>query len=115
MPTFSRRVFILGFAAASASASGGARAGSPSPEDRLRGASERLQAVEAREGGRLGVAVLNASGGAPLLRRAGERFPMCSTFKALAAAAVLKRVDEGKERLDRRIAYGPRRSSTMRR
>jgi beta-lactamase class A len=30
---------------------------------------------------------------------------MCSTFKFLAAAAVLKRVDEGKEKLDRRIIY----------
>ena len=32
---------------------------------------------------------------------------MCSTFKLLAAAAALKRVDEGAERLDRKIAYGP--------
>ena len=32
---------------------------------------------------------------------------MCSTFKLLAAAAALKRVDEGAERLDRTIAYGP--------
>jgi beta-lactamase class A len=31
---------------------------------------------------------------------------MCSTFKLMAAAAALKRVDEGAERLDRRIAYG---------
>ena len=30
---------------------------------------------------------------------------MCSTFKALAAAAVLKRVEEGRERLDRKISY----------
>jgi beta-lactamase class A len=30
---------------------------------------------------------------------------MCSTFKLLAAAAILGRVDAGKERLDRRIAY----------
>ena len=32
---------------------------------------------------------------------------MCSTFKLLAAAAALKRVDDGAERLDRTIAYGP--------
>jgi Beta-lactamase len=31
---------------------------------------------------------------------------MCSTFKVLAAAAVLKLVDEGKEHLDRMVAYG---------
>jgi len=30
---------------------------------------------------------------------------MCSTFKLLAAAAVLTRVDAGKERLDRRVTY----------
>ena len=45
--------------------------------------------------------------GATLAHRADERFPMCSTFKLLAAAAALKRVDEGAERLDRTIAYGP--------
>jgi beta-lactamase class A len=31
---------------------------------------------------------------------------MCSTFKFLAAAAVLKRVDEGKEKLERFVSYG---------
>jgi beta-lactamase class A len=37
--------------------------------------------------------------------RAEERFPMCSTFKFLAAAAVLKRVDEKQEQLDRFVPY----------
>ncbi len=37
--------------------------------------------------------------------RAGERILMCSTFKALAAALVLARVDKGEEKLDRRIRY----------
>jgi beta-lactamase class A len=37
---------------------------------------------------------------------AEERFPMCSTFKFLAAAAVLKRVDEKQEKLDRFVPYG---------
>ena len=45
--------------------------------------------------------------GATIEHRADERFPMCSTFKLLTAAAALKRVDEGAERLDRMIAYGP--------
>lgn len=63
-------------------------------------------AIEARTGGRLGVAVLDGAGAPRILHRAEERFPFCSTFKALLAGAVLKRVDEGKERLDRRIAYG---------
>jgi beta-lactamase class A len=30
---------------------------------------------------------------------------MCSTFKLALAAAVLRRVDEGKEKLDRVISY----------
>jgi beta-lactamase class A len=70
-------------------------------------ANDRLAAIETRGGGRLGVTVLDSGGGPGLAHRAGERFPMCSTFKLMAAAAVLKRVDEGKERLDRVIPYGP--------
>src|SRR5262249_10570222 len=38
--------------------------------------------------------------------RADERFPMCSTFKLLAAAAILARVDAGEERLERRVRFG---------
>lgn len=37
--------------------------------------------------------------------RATERFPMCSTFKLLAAAAVLARVDRKQDSLDRRIPF----------
>ncbi|MFB2604300.1 class A beta-lactamase, partial [Rhizobium phaseoli] len=33
-------------------------------------------------------------------------FPMCSTFKALAAGFALARVDKGDESLDRRVTYG---------
>jgi beta-lactamase class A len=38
--------------------------------------------------------------------RKDERFAMCSTFKMLLAAAVLERVDAGKEKLDRTITIG---------
>jgi beta-lactamase class A len=100
-----RRAVLFGLAATVTSLSLRA-AGSP-PGDRLTKANDRLAAIEASEGGRLGVAVLDTGGGAGLAHRAGERFPMCSTFKLMASAAVLKRVDEGKERLDRVIAYGP--------
>ena len=61
--------------------------------------------IEGQSGGRLGVAVLDTRDGALTGNRAGERFPMCSTFKLLAGAAVLARVDAGKEQLDRRIRY----------
>ena len=61
--------------------------------------------IEKEIGGRLGVAALDTRDGSMASYRADERFPMCSTFKALAAAAVLARVDIGKEQLDRRIRY----------
>ncbi len=78
-----------------------------SNQARLDLAEKRLAEIEAREGGRLGVFVRDTGTGATIGHRADERFPMCSTFKFLAAAGALKRVDEGAERLDRTIAYGP--------
>jgi beta-lactamase class A len=61
--------------------------------------------LEARSRGRLGVAVLDVAAGRLVGNRIGERFAMCSTFKALAAAFVLARVDRAEERLDRRITF----------
>ena len=69
---------------------------------------ERIAAIEKRIGGRLGVAALDTGTGKRIEYRADERFAMCSTFKFLAVAAVLKRVDAGQDSLDRRIPYGPR-------
>lgn len=62
--------------------------------------------LESGVGGRLGVNIIDTGRGQAWGYRADERFPMCSTFKFLAAAAVLKRVDRGEERLERRIVYG---------
>ena len=103
MRQLSRRSFAAGLVATLAAR---ASAAGPSAEERLALASKRLVEIEAREGGRLGVAVVDTGTGRRLEHRADERFPMCSTFKLMAAAAALKRVDEGAERLDRRIAYG---------
>ena len=64
--------------------------------------------IEADSGGRLGVAVLDTLTQARATHRADERFPIWSTFKLLAAAAVLARVDAGKERLDRGIRFEAR-------
>jgi beta-lactamase class A len=66
----------------------------------------KLAAIEARIGGRMGVSVLDSESGLSIGHRADELFAMCSTFKFLAAAAVLHKVDAGKARLDDRIAYG---------
>ncbi|MBR1219222.1 class A beta-lactamase [Bradyrhizobium sp. U87765 SZCCT0131] len=65
----------------------------------------RLAEIEAASGGRLGVAVLDVASDEVHGRRIDERFALCSTFKALAAACVLARVDRGEERLERRIVF----------
>ena len=67
-------------------------------------ASDAWVAIERGARGRLGVAVLDTASGRIDGHRLDERFPMCSTFKWLAAALVLQRVDAGRERLDRRVA-----------
>jgi beta-lactamase class A len=97
----SRRSLIASLAAVAAF--GGTRAAAPSTAE---SAASRIAAIEALAGGRLGVAVIDSGGGQGIDYRASERFPMCSTFKLLASAAVLKRVDDGKERLDRFVRYG---------
>jgi beta-lactamase class A len=56
--------------------------------------------------GRLGVFARDTGSGRSIAWRADERFLMCSTFKTLAVAALLARVDRGREQLGRRIAYG---------
>lgn len=67
---------------------------------------DRIAEIERRTGARIGVSALDTGSGKRLDYRSEERFPMCSTFKVLAAAAVLKRVDEGQEKLDRFVSYG---------
>ncbi len=64
-----------------------------------------VQEVEASVRGRLGVALLDVATGRQDAHRGDERFPLCSTFKLVLAAHVLRRVDQGQERLDRRITY----------
>lgn len=69
--------------------------------------ADRFAAVEAASRGRLGVAVLDTNSGSIVGRRVDERFPMCSTFKLLAVASTLARIDSNLERLDRRIPVAP--------
>jgi beta-lactamase class A len=71
-------------------------------------AATRIAAIETRIGGRIGVAALDTGDAKRLNYRQNERFPMCSTFKFLTAAAVLKRVNEKKDKLDRFVPYGAR-------
>lgn len=64
---------------------------------------QAVLATERASGGRLGVAVIDTGTGTRFGYRSGERFPMCSTFKFALAAAMLKRVEAGQEKLDRRL------------
>lgn len=62
-----------------------------------------LSDLEARHGGRLGVAAMDIGSQRRVSWRGQERFPFCSTFKAFLAAATLQRVQREEERLDRAV------------
>ncbi|MFF8726914.1 class A beta-lactamase [Streptomyces sp. NPDC015171] len=72
----------------------------------VRGELAELAELERHHGARLGVYARNVRTGATVAHRAGERFAMCSTFKAFAAAAVL-REKAGRASLDRVVHYPP--------
>ncbi len=65
-----------------------------------------LAELERRNGGRLGVYLLDTDSGRELGYRPDERFALCSTFKLPLAAAVLREADAGRLALDERIAFG---------
>lgn len=54
-------------------------------------AHRRLRALEVSSKSRIGAVAFDTATGKTVVYRSGERFPMLSTFKALAAAAVLKK------------------------
>lgn len=65
----------------------------------------RFRELEAAAQGRLGVHILDTATSLEYGYRSDERFMMLSSFKLLASALVLYRVDAGKESLDRRMPY----------
>ncbi|EST39138.1 hypothetical protein N566_03655 [Streptomycetaceae bacterium MP113-05] len=68
----------------------------------------RLRELEQRHSARLGVFAHDTATGRDVRYRAHERFPMTSTFKTLAAAAVLRDLDRDGEFLARRVHYTER-------
>ena len=82
-----------------------ALAASPGLEKRVASTNTRLREFEAAAQGRLGVHIVDTATGREFSYRADERFMMLSSFKLLACAVVLSRVDAGDESLDRRIIY----------
>ena len=75
----------------------------PAPRDTA--ALARLQALEHSFEGRLGLCAIDTGSGRTLAWRAAERFPLCSTFKAVLAAAVLAESSRSPGLLQRRIRY----------
>ncbi|WP_024518755.1 class A beta-lactamase [Bradyrhizobium sp. Tv2a-2] len=98
-----RRFSTAAFATIAGASTIGWHSSAWSSDNGLGGLAEAFARVEADSGGRLGAGVLDTGTGATAGHRQDELFPMCSTFKFLCVAAMLARVDAGKEQLTRRI------------
>ncbi|MFD7665290.1 class A beta-lactamase [Streptomyces sp. NPDC059788] len=79
--------------------------GSPATGSAHPSATRRLRELEREHQARIGVFALNLATGASVLHRAHELFPMCSVFKGVAAAAVLRDLDQDGTELSRVIRY----------
>lgn len=68
-------------------------------------AESQLAQLEQTFGPRLGVCAIDTSDGSQIRYQADERFPFCSTFKVILAAAILERSREVPDLLRQRIDY----------
>lgn len=59
--------------------------------------------VERQLGARLGMQALDTESGQTWSYHGDQRFPMCSTFKVIASAAFLAKVDRGEDSLSRKV------------
>ncbi|MFG2985566.1 class A beta-lactamase [Streptomyces sp. NPDC048258] len=102
-----RAVLAVGAGAALAglSLSGTAFAAPRAGRDKI---LRQLRTLELRHSARLGVFARNTADGRTVLYRADELFPMCSLFKTLAVAAVLRDLDQDGEVLAKHLHYTER-------
>lgn len=102
-----RRTFGWGFGAAVLAGAMPRSAGPAHAQDQAWPQNLRSQfaAIEERCGGRLGIGILDTQTQRRAAYRGDELFPLCSTHKALCAAAVLAKVDQRREHLDRRVYF----------
>lgn len=102
-PDIKRRRLIIGGAAIALSATVHAKApAKQAPADPI---VAKLAELETRMGGRLGVSAFDVAGNKQIAYRADERFPVCSTFKAILAGAILDRSRSDAGLLDKHIDY----------
>lgn len=66
--------------------------------------SHSVQNEEQRLGARIGVAVIDTNDGTHWSHRGDERFPLNSTYKAFACAALLNKVDKSQLRLNQTVS-----------
>jgi Beta-lactamase class A len=95
---FSRRTFFAG-AASTLLANACAHRFAPAQRD----FSTAVAAIQVRVGGRIGAYMLDTQSQLELAFNARERFAMCSTFKLMLVAAILKRVEAGALSLEGRL------------
>ena len=67
---------------------------------------KKLAELDASSGGRLGISAINTANNARIQYHAEERFPLCSTSKVMAAAAILKESEKNQSLLQKQITYG---------
>ncbi|WP_175761483.1 PEN family class A beta-lactamase, Bcc-type [Burkholderia ambifaria] len=101
-----RRTLLLAAATAPLVLTVTACASSPAARQDVSSATS-FAALEHAAGGRLGVCAIDTASGRHAQHRADERFPFCSTFKAMLGAAVLARSVEQPGLLQQRVTYGP--------
>lgn len=65
---------------------------------------QKLAVLEKNAGGRLGVALIDSADNSQVAYRGDERFPLCSTSKVMAVAAVLKKSEADDNLLQKRLA-----------
>jgi beta-lactamase class A len=109
-PARRRTLLAAGLAAGtglvlSSSAATAATAAPPGPAEPRGGIRRALTALEREHGARIGAFGYDTATGRAFAHRADERFPMCSLFKTLASAAVLRDLDHDGSFLARRIRY----------
>ena len=73
---------------------------------------EKLAALEASAGGRIGVYAINTANGSHLQYRSNERFPMGCTSKVIGVAAILNKAKNDDSLLSQHIKYTKKDLST---
>jgi beta-lactamase class A len=101
-----RRALVLASASLPFALSSIAREARAADRQGAGSAMTQLEQLEEAFGGRIGLFAHDLATGAQLRHRADQRFPLCSTFKLMAASAVLARSMQVQGLLQERQRYG---------